>query len=94
MSASDFEFESGTELYRGKGCRDCRHTGYRGRAGIFELLLMTDEMRAMVVKHASATEILVVARRNGIKLMREDGWSKVLTGMTTVEEIQRVTKST
>ena len=81
-------------MYRGKGGCDCRHTGYRGRAGIFELLLMTDEMRTMVVKHASATEILVVARRNGIKLMREDGWSKVLTGMTTVEEIQRVTKAT
>ncbi|MCP4246473.1 MAG: type II secretion system ATPase GspE [bacterium] len=90
---SDFEVESGAELYRGKGCRECRHTGYRGRAGIFELLLMNDELRGMVVKHASATEILQVARRDGIKLMREDGWSKVRDGMTTVEEIQRVTKS-
>ncbi|HUU83214.1 MAG TPA: ATPase, T2SS/T4P/T4SS family [Phycisphaerae bacterium] len=89
----DMNLEPGERFSRGKGCRDCRHTGYRGRMGIFELLLMNDELRELVVKHASATQMLVVARRYGIKLMRDDGWSKVRAGMTTVEEINRVTKS-
>jgi general secretion pathway protein E/type IV pilus assembly protein PilB len=90
---ADVTLEPGEKFYRGKGCRECRHTGYRGRMGIFELMMINDELREMVVKHASATEILVVARRYGLKLMREDGWAKVRQGMTTIEEIDRVTKS-
>ncbi len=89
---SDFTVEPGMKLYRGAGCRDCRNTGYRGRMGIFELLTVTDELREMIVKRRSATEILVVAREQGLKIMREDGWAKVLKGMTTVEEVVRVTK--
>jgi len=90
---ADFELEPGEKLRRGKGCRECRHTGYRGRLGIFELLMMNDELRELVVKHASATQVLEVARRYGLKLMREDGWAKVRRGLTTVHEINRVTKS-
>ncbi|MHC4091534.1 MAG: GspE/PulE family protein [Planctomycetota bacterium] len=90
---ADVTLEPGEKFCRGKGCRECRHTGYRGRMGIFELMMINDELREMVVKHASATEILVVARRYGLKLMREDGWAKVRRGMTTIEEIDRVTKS-
>ncbi|MHC4066839.1 MAG: GspE/PulE family protein, partial [Planctomycetota bacterium] len=90
---ADVTLEPGEKFFRGKGCREGRHTGYRGRMGIFELMMINDELREMVVKHASATEILVVARRYGLKLMREDGWAKVRRGMTTIEEIDRVTKS-
>ncbi|MHC4609765.1 MAG: GspE/PulE family protein [Planctomycetota bacterium] len=81
---ADVTLEPGEKFFRGKGCRECRH---------FELMMINDELREMVVKHASATEILVVARRYGLKLMREDGWAKVRRGMTTIEEIDRVTKS-
>jgi general secretion pathway protein E/type IV pilus assembly protein PilB len=89
---SDFKLERGQKIFKGRGCRDCRNTGYRGRLGIFELLLVTDELREMIVQRKSATDMLHVARRNGLKLMREDGWSKVLKGMTTIEEVVRVTK--
>ena len=91
--ATDCNWQPGEEAWRGKGCRECRFTGYRGRMGIFELLMMDDELREMVVKHDSATQMLVAARRSGLKLMREDGWDKVRQGLTTIEEINRVTKS-
>ncbi|MCH7526541.1 MAG: Flp pilus assembly complex ATPase component TadA [Planctomycetes bacterium] len=88
----DFDPQSSETLFRGQGCRECRHTGYRGRFGIFELLSMNDELREMVVKGASTLDMLAAARRNGLKLMREDGWAKVRRGETTVEEVARVTK--
>ena len=88
----DFKLEPGQKLIRGRGCRECRNTGYRGRLGIFELLMIDNELRDMIVQRRSATEMLTVTRKAGMKLMREDGWSKVLKGMTTVEEVVRVTK--
>jgi general secretion pathway protein E/type IV pilus assembly protein PilB len=90
---ADFKIEKGTKLFRGAGCRDCRGTGYRGRMGIYELLLITNQMREMIVNRKSASDLQVVARRDGLKLMRDDGWNKVLKGMTTIEEIIRVTKT-
>ena len=78
---------------RGAGCRDCRNSGYRGRLGVFEMLMITNQLRGMIVERRSATDLQVVARKDGLKLMREDGGSKVLAGMTTVEEIVRVTKT-
>ncbi len=89
---SDFKLTRGQKLFRGAGCRDCRKTGYRGRLGIFELLLIDDKIREMIVHRKSAGEILEFARTQGFKLMREDGWSKVLKGHTTLDEIVRVTK--
>ena len=89
---ADFKIEPGQKLTKGKGCRECRNSGYRGRLGIYELLMVTDELREMIVQRKSATDMLTVARKQGIKLMREDGWTKVIKGMTTVEEVVRVTK--
>ncbi len=89
---SDFKWKAGTKLYHGTGCRDCRDSGYRGRLGIFELLHIDSKLRDMIVQRKSATEILEVARADGLQLMREDGWEKVLKGITTFEEIARVTK--
>jgi general secretion pathway protein E/type IV pilus assembly protein PilB len=89
---SDLKLDPGQKLTRGRGCRECRNSGYRGRLGIFELLLINDELRDMIVQRRSATEMLTVARKRGIKLMRDDGWTKVIKGMTTVEEVLRVTK--
>jgi general secretion pathway protein E/type IV pilus assembly protein PilB len=90
---ADLRLERGQKLYRGAGCRDCRGSGYRGRMGIFELLLIDDQLREMIVHRKSASDLQVVARQKGLKLMREDGWSKVLAGSTTVEEVVRVTKT-
>ncbi len=90
---ADFKVEKGQKLYRGAGCRDCRNSGYRGRVGIFEMLMITDQLRELIVQRRSATDLQTVARKDGLKLMREDGWAKVLAGMTTVEEIVRVTKT-
>jgi len=88
----DLKLKPGQKLFRGAGCRECRHSGYRGRVGIYEMLLMNEELREMIVQSKSAQELLVVARAKGLKLMREDGWEKVIQGMTTVEEVARVTK--
>ncbi len=90
---SDFPMKPGEKLFRGTGCRECRNSGYRGRFGIYELLMISDEIREMIVHRRSATDILQVARKQEIKLMREDGWEKVRKGLTTLEEISRVTKS-
>ncbi len=88
----DCKVERGQMLYRGAGCRDCRNSGYRGRLGIFELLSIDDQLREMILERKSATDIQNVARGCGLKLMREDGWAKVRKGVTTLDEIVRVTK--
>ena len=90
---ADFPLVPGGKLHRGKGCRECRHTGYRGRTGLYELLTADDELRQQIVQHKSATEMLLAARKKGMRLMRDDGWAKCHKGMTTVEEILRVTKT-
>jgi len=77
-------------FYRGKGCENCRHTGYKGRTGIHEMLLMNDEINDLVVRRAPLSEIREAGRANGMKLLREDGMMKALEGITTVEEVLRV----
>lgn len=78
------------EFYQGIGCSKCNNSGYRGRIGIYEVLLMNDDVRAGVVRKASADEIKQIAIKNGMTTMIEDGLQKVMTGITTVEEILRV----
>ena len=87
----DFPYD-GRELYRGVGCRECRGSGFRGRTGLFELLLMNDEIRELVMQRSGTAKIIEAGRRNGLALLREDGWQKVLGGVTTPEEILRVSK--
>ncbi len=89
----DFVVEPGQKLARGTGCRECRGIGYKGRQGIFELLMMNDEIRELVVQRASSGIIQKAAIRNGLRLLREDGWDKVRQGITTPEEVLRVTKA-
>jgi general secretion pathway protein E/type IV pilus assembly protein PilB len=78
-------------LYRGAGCRACRQTGFRGRTGIHELMVMNDEIREMVVTRVNASVIRHEAMKSGMKSLRQDGWRKVLMGNTTVDEVARVT---
>jgi general secretion pathway protein E/type IV pilus assembly protein PilB len=79
-------------LYRGKGCRTCQMTGYRGRTGIFELMLCTDELRSMVLERAPSHELRKIAVKDGMRNLREDGWRLVGEGRTTIEEVFRNTK--
>ena len=80
------------EIPRAVGCKECRGRGYRGRIGIFEVLFMSDEIRAMALKQASTSEIRRLAVQLGMKGLREDGWRKVAAGWTTVEEVLRLTQ--
>lgn len=79
-------------LYRARGCRECRHVGYRGRVGLFELLVTTDRIRQISHDRSSSWMIQQAAVEQGMQTLRQDGWSKVLAGRTTVEEVIRVTK--
>jgi general secretion pathway protein E/type IV pilus assembly protein PilB len=78
-------------LWKGAGCRACRNTGYKGRAGIFELMLTTEAIREMCVQRVNANAIRTQAIKEGMITLRQDGWRKVLAGVTTIEEVARVT---
>jgi len=92
LSEADFPISRRDTLYIGRGCEQCKHSGYRGRTGIYELLLMDNAIRPLVMEHAPATAIRSLACQQGMKTMREDGRQKVLRGITTVEEVLRVTR--
>ena len=79
-------------LYRGKGCRNCQGTGYRGRQGCFEMMPITDEIRALVLDRSSSRDIRKIAVAQGMKSLRQDGWRLIREGRTTVEEVLRMTK--
>ena len=81
-----------TTVYRGKGCQNCRKTGFKGRIGIFELLMINDDIKEMTMRHESAGRIKQYALEKGMKTLRDDGMEKVKLGMTTLEEVLRVTK--
>ncbi len=84
--------ESGSlVLKRGKGCRECRGTGYKGRCGIFEIFPMSSKVKKMVADDSHGLEIRQVAIREGMTTLREDAWDKVRRGITTYEEALRVT---
>ena len=76
----------------GTGCEACHNKGYRGRAGIHELLLLTDAIRALVMARADAATIRRAAVASGMRTLRDDGAEKILAGLTTVEEVIRVTQ--
>jgi type IV pilus assembly protein PilB len=81
----------GKSFYRGKGCEKCNRTGYKGRLGIYELLIMNDEMRDMIMRNASTEELREAARRNGMITLRESGMEGIFTGLTTADEVIRET---
>ncbi len=78
-------------LKRGKGCRRCRGTGYKGRCGVFEIFPLSEQMKKMVSNRSSVDEIRQLAIREGMTTLREDAWEKVKAGITTYEEAMRVT---
>ncbi len=82
----------GGAIFRSSGCRRCRQSGYIGRLGIFELLVANDRLRQLAHDRASIWEIMKAAVQDGLITLRQDGWDKVLRGVTTVDEILIVTK--
>ena len=92
FSGSDFTISPHTPLYIGGGCEHCKHSGYRGRTGIYELLVMDNAIRPLVMDRAPANVIRGMACQQGMQTLREDGWRKVLLGITTVEEVLRVSR--
>jgi type IV pilus assembly protein PilB len=87
-------FRGGEPLtfYRGAGCPDCRGTGFRGRLGIFEVMRMSEDMRALVLERATEMRLLETARREGMTSLREECLALVARGETTLEEVLRVTQ--
>ena len=83
---------TGRELFRGKGCDECRGTGYRGRTGIYELFKISEEARSLIVQKVPGGEIRRHAVGHGMITLREDAWAKACAGQTTVAEILRVTQ--
>ena len=81
----------GKKFYFGKGCENCNTTGYRGRMGIYEIMLLDDEMRDMIIKHASTQVLRAEARKRGMRTLRTCGLLAIYDGVTTIEEVVRET---
>jgi type II secretion system protein E len=84
--------DASTTLWRGKGCEECRGTGYRGRTGIYELFPITEDVRSLILRRAPSHEIRRHAIQAGMTTLRLDGWAKACEGVTTIDEILRVTQ--
>jgi general secretion pathway protein E len=89
----DEYYKRGAPIYRSAGCRQCRGAGYAGRQGIFELCATIDPVRQLAHDRASSWEIRKAALADGMRTLRQDAWNKVLEGVTSVDEVLRVTKS-
>src|SRR3954470_13128026 len=80
-------------FYKGTGCEECRQLGYQGRMGIYELLLLNEAVRPLILNRAPASTIAQKAIEQGMRTLRTDGWNKVRAGLTTIEEVLRVTQT-
>src|SRR5256714_4023743 len=81
-----------TKFMRGVGCEECRQLGYQGRLAIYELLVLTEALRPLILNRSSSTTIAQKAMEQGMRTLRTDGWNKVKNGITTIEEVLRVTQ--
>lgn len=87
IAALQWNEEKPLKTFRGKGCRACAHTGYKGRVGIFEMIVMNDQIRDAIMRRCSASEIEVVARATGNASLRDDAVMKIDTGQTSMDEV-------
>jgi general secretion pathway protein E len=81
----------GGKIYRGRGCPSCLDTGFKGRTGMFELMILDEPVRNLILKTSDANAIKQKAIEQGMSTLRQDGAQKVLSGITTIEEVFRVT---
>jgi type IV pilus assembly protein PilB len=88
------ELATNATFMKGKGCTHCSKSGFRGRLGIFELMMITPKIREMIYQGKSSQEIRVVAIKEGMRTLYADGIAKALRGVTTLEEVHRVAKRT
>jgi len=79
-------------VYEPVGCDECRNSGFKGRTGIYEILTVDDHIRPLIIDRAPASDIKREAMRHGLHTLRDDGWRQVLAGVTTVEEVLRVSE--
>jgi len=93
LDPSDRPAAMGESLFHGSGCANCRQTGYRGRVGIYELLVMDETCRELVQTRANAAQIRAAAMAGGMKLLRDDGLAKARAGETTLAEVLRVSRT-
>jgi general secretion pathway protein E/type IV pilus assembly protein PilB len=82
----------GHDLFEAVGCRECRNVGYSGRMGIYELMITTDTIRELATDQASSWQLKKSAVEAGMTTLRDDGWRKVLSGITSIDEVLRITK--
>ncbi|PJA12464.1 MAG: type II secretion system protein GspE [Elusimicrobia bacterium CG_4_10_14_0_2_um_filter_56_8] len=87
FEANGVKVKPGTKIFRAKGCAVCKDTGYKGRVGMHELLILNDEIRLQLLKDPSAIPVKEIAMRNGMRTIAMDGLEKVLMGLTTVKEV-------
>jgi general secretion pathway protein E/type IV pilus assembly protein PilB len=80
------------KFWRGVGCEECRQLGYQGRLGIYELLIVNEALRPLIMNRAPASTLSQRALESGMRTLRMDGWNKVRNGITTIEEVLRVTQ--
>ena len=85
-----FQKKKEITLYKGKGCKSCGETGYKGRVGVYELLIITTEIEELIVKRHTSGEINAQARSQGMLTLFEDGLEKTQSGMSTIEELLRI----
>jgi type IV pilus assembly protein PilB len=88
-----FAVSTGISAFDAVGCRRCGGTGYKGRTGLYETMPITDEIRSLVLRRASAAEVGEIAVEQGMRRLRDDGLNKVKQGLTSIEEVVRVTGS-
>jgi type IV pilus assembly protein PilB len=81
-------------MFCGSGCEHCRHTGFSGRMGLYELLVIDDTYRDIIIKNPTVTELRRICKERGMVSLRDDGFRKVQAGLTTIDEVMRVTEST
>jgi type II secretory ATPase GspE/PulE/Tfp pilus assembly ATPase PilB-like protein len=81
-----------TKFMRGAGCEACRRLGYQGRLAIYELLVLNEALRPLILSRASSSTLATRATEQGMRTLRTDGWNKVKAGITTIEEVLRVTQ--
>ena len=91
LISRELQIDPPQTLKRGTGCSRCRFTGYTDRIGLFELMLVTSEIRQLILEKVAASQIKALAQEQGMSTLREDGWRKVLDGQTSIEEVLRVT---
>jgi type IV pilus assembly protein PilB len=83
----------GKKFYYGRGCDKCNNTGYRGRTGIFEIMIFTDEIRDLVMQQSSTSVLRAAGRKAGMKLLRDNGLAAIYDGITTIDEVIKETST-